>query len=91
MQDGVLQIEPVDIQVRDSQNVYISEGIPDEAKVVTTNISTVTEGAALQINAGANDPGASADDGVQNGSDSETDGDVSESQRTETSQPDGGQ
>jgi RND family efflux transporter MFP subunit len=91
MQDGVLQIEPVDIEVRDSQHVYISDGIPDEAKVVTTNISTVTEGAALRINAGTDNSGASGNDGAQNGSDGKSDGDDSESRQTETDQPDGGQ
>lgn len=51
MEDGKLQIKEVDVLVRDGTYAYISEGLADGAQVVTTNISTPTEGAALRLGA----------------------------------------
>ena len=50
MKDGKLQIRNVEIVLTDADYAYISEGLSAEEKVVTTNISTVTEGVALRVN-----------------------------------------
>ncbi|WP_269540633.1 efflux RND transporter periplasmic adaptor subunit [Cerasicoccus fimbriatus] len=54
MQDGTLNILPVVVEFRDADYVYISEGLPGDAKVVTTSLSSVVDGAPLrtQNNAG---------------------------------------
>ncbi|MCW9706400.1 efflux RND transporter periplasmic adaptor subunit [Fodinibius salsisoli] len=49
MEEGTLQIKDVDILLRDAQHVYITEGLNDQAQVVTTNLSTVTDGAPLRL------------------------------------------
>lgn len=46
---GILHILPVTIVFRDADFVYLSEGLPDGAAVVTTGLSTVVEGAALRM------------------------------------------
>ena len=50
MKDGKLKIHDVEIVVRDPDYAYISEGLSGGAKVVTTNLSTVEDGAALRLN-----------------------------------------
>ncbi|MFB6351429.1 MAG: efflux RND transporter periplasmic adaptor subunit [Bradymonadaceae bacterium] len=49
MKDGKLKIRDVEIAVRDTQYAYISKGLAGGAKVVTTNLSTVEEGAPLRL------------------------------------------
>lgn len=49
MEGGELQIRDVNIVFRDAQNAYIGEGLNESDQVVTTNLSTVTEGAPLRL------------------------------------------
>lgn len=49
MNDGKLQIRELDILLTDAENAYIREGLDDGDKVVTTNLATVVDGAALRI------------------------------------------
>jgi len=49
MEEGKLRIRDVDIVFRDAQNAYISGGLEDGDRVVTTNLSTVVDGAALRL------------------------------------------
>lgn len=48
MQDGALDVRDVRIEVRDEQYVYVSEGLEDGDRVVTTNLTTVVDGAPLR-------------------------------------------
>ncbi len=48
MQDGALDVRDVRIEVRDEQYVYVSEGLDDGDRVVTTNLTTVVDGAPLR-------------------------------------------
>ena len=48
MRDGALDVLDVRIEVRDEQYVYVSEGLDDGDRVVTTNLTTVVEGAPLR-------------------------------------------
>ena len=49
MEEGKLSIRKVKILVEDAVYAYITEGINDGEMVVTTNLSTVTNGAPLRI------------------------------------------
>lgn len=49
MEEGKLSIRDVQIVVRDAQYAYISSGLSEQDQVVTTNLSTVTEGAPLRL------------------------------------------
>jgi RND family efflux transporter MFP subunit len=48
-EDGVLRIRELDIIFRDKEYVYIRSGIGPDARVVTTNLSTVVDGAQLRL------------------------------------------
>lgn len=50
MENGQLQIRDVDIILRDAQYAYIEDGLDEQDRIVTTNLSTVTEGAPLRLN-----------------------------------------
>jgi RND family efflux transporter MFP subunit len=52
MDDGKLQIRSVDIILRDDNYAYISSGLKKDEMVVTTNLTTVVEGAGLRLEAG---------------------------------------
>lgn len=49
MEDGKLSIREVDILFRDAQYAYIRNGLNAQDQVVTTNLSTVTDGAPLRL------------------------------------------
>ncbi len=49
MEDKQLQIRPVDILFTDADYAYISSGIEQYDQVVTTNLTTVVEGAPLRV------------------------------------------
>lgn len=49
MENGKLSIRKVRIQLMDAHYAYISEGLQQGEKVVTTNISTVTNGVPLRV------------------------------------------
>lgn len=49
MDDGALRIQDVEILLTDSEHAYISKGLEDGEKVVTTNLATVVDGAPLRI------------------------------------------
>ena len=49
MENGVLRIRDVDIIFRDAEYAYIADGLDDQAQIVTTNLSTVVNGAPLRI------------------------------------------
>jgi len=49
MEDGQLRIRDVSVAFRDAEYAYIDDGLADRAQVVTTNLSTVTEGAPLRL------------------------------------------
>ncbi|MEQ8910172.1 MAG: efflux RND transporter periplasmic adaptor subunit [Vicingaceae bacterium] len=48
MENKELKIRKVKVQLMDAHYAYLSEGLKDGAQVVTTNISTVTEGIPLR-------------------------------------------
>ena len=48
MEAGKLQIRDVDVAFTDAQYAYIGRGLQDNDRIVTTNLSTVTEGAPLR-------------------------------------------
>jgi len=47
-QDGVLRIVPVEVVFTDQEFVYIGRGLDPAARVVTTNLATVVDGAGLR-------------------------------------------
>ncbi len=49
MEDSVLSIQDVDIAFRDAEYAYISRGLQADARVVTTNLATVVDGAPLRL------------------------------------------
>ncbi len=49
MKDEKLRIRDVKVLLKDAQHVYISEGLSEGEKVVTTNLSTVVDGARLRL------------------------------------------
>ncbi|MCX2744169.1 efflux RND transporter periplasmic adaptor subunit [Mangrovivirga sp. M17] len=49
MEDGELKIKEAEVILQDSKYAYISNGLEDGDKVVTTNISTVVEGSKLRV------------------------------------------
>ena len=49
MEDGELSIRDVGIVLRDAQYAYIESGLDDGDRVVTTNLSTVSDGAPLRL------------------------------------------
>jgi len=49
MENGELRIRDVSVAFRDAEHAYIDDGLADQAQVVTTNLSTVTEGAPLRL------------------------------------------
>jgi RND family efflux transporter MFP subunit len=51
MEGGELQVKEVDVVLRDAEYAYIAGGLDDGAQVVTTNISTVVQGAPLRLQA----------------------------------------
>jgi RND family efflux transporter MFP subunit len=51
MEDQQLHIKDVDIVFRDEQYAYIADGLNEQDQVVTTNLTTVTEGAPLRLEA----------------------------------------
>ncbi len=54
MEDEKLQIRDVDIIFQDAFYAYISSGLDENEKVVTTNLSTVTEGVNLRVETSEN-------------------------------------
>ncbi|UGU15688.1 efflux RND transporter periplasmic adaptor subunit [Sinomicrobium kalidii] len=48
MHNGKLEIRKVSIRLIDAHHVYVSDGIKGGEKIVTTNISTVTDGVPLR-------------------------------------------
>lgn len=53
MKDGKLEMRDVKILLEDSKFAYISNGLSEGEYVVTTNLSTVTEGAKLRVKNGS--------------------------------------
>lgn len=49
MADRTLEIRDVDVAVRDAKYAYIRSGLEDGDRVVTTNLSTVSDGAPLRL------------------------------------------
>jgi RND family efflux transporter MFP subunit len=47
--DGVLGIRDVDVVFRDKEYAYIGAGLSADARVVTTNLANVVEGASLRL------------------------------------------
>lgn len=56
MEEGKLQLNSVEIVMRDHQYAYVASGLEEGDDVVTTNLSTVVEGAPLRLD-GAGDEG----------------------------------
>ena len=54
MENGKLQIRSVKIAFQDADYAYIREGLADNDRVVTTDLSTVVEGSELRTEADAN-------------------------------------
>lgn len=57
MVEGTLRIQDVDIIFEDEDYAYIAGGLDVDARVVTTNLSTVVDGAPLRIGEGAGNAG----------------------------------
>ncbi len=49
MEEGKLRIREVDIVFQDAEYAYITRGMNDEDRVVTTNLTTVVDGAPLRV------------------------------------------
>ena len=65
MEDGVLRIRNVHVIFRDADYAYISEGLAAGARVVTTNLATVADGAPLRLEgSGGRDTAGTAADGA---------------------------
>jgi RND family efflux transporter MFP subunit len=47
MVDGALRVHPVDLLVEDAEHAYL-DGVPTDARVVTTDLATVSDGAPLR-------------------------------------------
>lgn len=58
-EEGKLSIREVEIVLTDSEYAYISKGLDDEELVITTNLSTVSEGIELRTN--SEDSGTTGD------------------------------
>lgn len=56
MEDGELRIRDATVVFRDPQYAYIREGLNDGDRVVTTNLSTVTDGAPLRLEGAETEP-----------------------------------
>jgi hypothetical protein len=56
MRDGALHIQEVDVVIRDERYAYLSAGLAEDARVVTTHLATVTEGAKLRLEESAATP-----------------------------------
>jgi RND family efflux transporter MFP subunit len=61
MEKGKLAIRDVEVVARDERHAYISDGLRDGAKVVTTNLATITEGAKLRTEQASDSQGEAAD------------------------------
>jgi RND family efflux transporter MFP subunit len=61
MEDGKLRINDIDVVMRDARYAYISEGLTENDKVVTTNLSTVADGAPLRLEGAASEETAEQD------------------------------
>jgi RND family efflux transporter MFP subunit len=55
MKNDTLRIRNLDILFRDAQYAYVSSGIEDGERVVTTNLSTVVNGAPLRLEESASE------------------------------------
>lgn len=53
MEEGELRIRRADVVFRDQRYAYVAGGLEDGARVVTSNLSTVVDGAALRLGDGA--------------------------------------
>lgn len=49
MEEGKLRIREVDILLQDAEYAYIASGLSDDDRVVTTNLTTVVDGAPLRV------------------------------------------
>ena len=72
MQKDSLSIREVDVTFMDAEYAYISEGLQDDDQVVTTNLSTVTEGAELRTSASDSTSGQATSSGSDSTSQKET-------------------
>jgi len=65
MEENKLRIRDVKIVFQDSKYAYIEEGLSEDDKVVTTNLTTVVDGAALRMESDAVDKNNSNEDTVE--------------------------
>ncbi len=56
MEDNALQIRDVSIVFQDAEYAYIESGLEDQDQVVTTNLSTVRDGAPLRLEGSEEQP-----------------------------------
>ena len=49
MEDGALEIRDVEVVMRDRADAYVRSGLESGDRVVTTNLATVADGAALRV------------------------------------------
>ena len=74
MEEGALDIRHVGIVFNDAEYAYIEEGLEDGDRVVTTNLTTVVDGARLRLqSSGASPRDGDSEDGGGDG-ENETDG-----------------
>lgn len=48
MEDGKLDIRPVEVIFRDAEHVYVGEGLDETDRIVTSDLATVEDGAPLR-------------------------------------------
>jgi RND family efflux transporter MFP subunit len=56
MEDGELRIRDASVVFRDAEYAYVREGLSDGDRVVTTNLSTVSDGAPLRLEGSEEQP-----------------------------------
>ncbi|QIA08060.1 efflux RND transporter periplasmic adaptor subunit [Draconibacterium halophilum] len=66
MIDNKLQIRDLEIIFQDAKYAYISSGLKENEAVVTTNLSTITEGVSLRVESENNEAPADTSDNIQN-------------------------
>jgi RND family efflux transporter MFP subunit len=64
LEDGALRIRQVDVVVEDASYAYIRDGLDADARVVTTDLATVSEGAPLRLAEGEGEPSQEGDEGA---------------------------
>jgi RND family efflux transporter MFP subunit len=74
MEEGKLRIREVEIVFRDENYAYVTNGLDDDDQIVTTNLSTVVDGAPLRTEAAEDQSAAEAPGDEQDQEENQTAG-----------------